>query len=162
MRSVNPIFNQSNIGGPFAPVIIGDSVRISYDSFLFKDGTDLSSAVRLSMPPVAITESLKVYLRISFNAGAYVDAEIIDSNNWWSTYPNVIKYSGDSKKIEDQVELYAPIFSAFKGPGVFGKYVNTDQGELTVYRHMTNNVMLMQACKYYFLLPAPFSPQVNN
>lgn len=171
MRPVIPIFNKSNIGGPFSPIIDDDSLRMAYDSFLFKDGVDISSAIRLSMPlPIKITKDLKVYLKITFYDGDFIKAEIVDGQNgniknpgdWWDEYPNTIKYSDDSKKIEKQIELYAPIFSAFTGKGIYGQYVNTDDGEVTVYRHVNSNLMLMQTCKYYFLLPAPFAPVIES
>jgi hypothetical protein len=161
MRPVIPIFNKSNIGGPFSSVIEDDSVRMAYDSFLFTDGTDIASAIRLSMPLKKVTEDLKVYLRVDFQNGAFSNAIIVDDSSWWDQHPNTIKYSDDSKKIEKQMSLYAPIFSAFRGKGVYGQYVNTSEGEITVYRHVYNNLMLMQTCKYYFLLPAPFAPTLE-
>lgn len=161
MRPVSPIFNKSNIGGPFSPIIEGDSVRMAYDSFLFRDGTDMSSAIRLSMSLKKVTENLKVYLRVDFQNGAFSNATIVDTSSWWDGHPNTIKYSDNSKKIDKQVSLYAPIFSTFRGRGIYGQYVNTSGGEITVYRHMYNNVMLMQTCKYYFLLPAPFAPTLE-
>jgi|688.fasta_scaffold14844_3 hypothetical protein len=159
MRPVSPIFSTSNVGGPFAPIIVGNSFRMSYDSFLFADGTDLASATRLSMPANIITESVKVYLKLTFNNGGIQEVKVISDDKWWQDYPQTISYSGSSKKIKDQTALYAPIFSVTKNQKVQGKFVNTNSGELIVYRHMYNNVMVMQSCKYFFLLPAPFAPE---
>jgi hypothetical protein len=165
MRPVVPIFNKSNIGGPFYPVIDGTSLRMSYDSFLFTDGTDMLSAIKLEMEPtpsIKVTKELKVYLKIVFSNGSFVSAGIIGGYSWWTDYPKTVEYSDDSKKIDKQISLYAPIFSAFKGKAVYGQYVNTDDGEITVYRHVNSNLMLMQTCKYYFLLPAPFAPTLDS
>jgi hypothetical protein len=159
MRPVSPIFSTSNVGGPFAPIIVGNSFRMSYDSFLFTDGTDLASAIRLSMPEKTIAEDQKVYLKLIFKDGAFQNAEVVSTASWWPDHPKTISYSGSSKKIKDQTTLYAPIFSITKNQKVQGKFVNTNSGELIVYRHMYNNVMIMQSCKYFFLLPAPFAPE---
>jgi hypothetical protein len=159
-RSVSPIFSRTNQGGPFSPIIEGSSVRMASDSFLFTDGTNLSSAISLSMPLSAITLGLRVYLRVSFQEGVFTGAQIVNDGSWWESYPNTITYSDDSKKIGKQTSLYAPIFSVIRGQGVYGQYVGTNEGEMTVYRHVYNNLMLMQTCKYYFLLPAPFAPAI--
>lgn len=165
MRSVSPIFNKFNIGGPFSPVIDGNLLRMAYDSFIFTDGTDLSSAIRLQMPelPIQITKSLKVYLKVTFENGIFKQATVQDGKgSWWKGYPNIIEYSDSSKRIAKQTALYTPIFSAFEAnvKPVYGQYVTIDTGEVTIYRHVNSNLMIMQTCAYFFILPAPAAPQI--
>jgi hypothetical protein len=163
MRPVSPIFSQSNPGGPFSPLIIGGSYKISNDSFLFLDGSNLNTAIKLSMPSTPVQSSSKVYLNISFKNGIYEKSELIAGDSWWDSYPNVVKYSSEEKKIDKQTNLYACVFSVFNASsfGVNGQFVNTSAGEMLVYRHITTNLMIMQSCKYFFLLPAPCAPQMK-
>lgn len=162
MRDVSPIFNRSNQGGPFSPIIAGDSVKLSTDSFVFSNGSNLGSAIPVTMSPAKITSELKVYLEILLKDNAIEKIEVRSGNSWWSTYPNTIKYSGSEEKIDKQSALYAPIFSV-SSSGATGTYAKIDGiGNIIVYRHIYNNLMLMQTCKYFFLLPAPCAPGLTQ
>lgn len=156
-RSVSPAFSRTNQGGPFSPIIEGNSLILSSDSFLFLNGANLGSADRVTMTPAPITNDLKIYLQIYFKNGIFEKKEVIAGTDWWDTYPNTVKYEGNEEKIHKQTSLFIPIFSVVFG--VAGTYANiSGVGNITIYRHIYNNLMLMQTCKYFFLLPAPSAP----
>lgn len=161
MRTVSPAFSRSNQGGPFSPIIIGDSVGISSDSFIFTDGSNLGTKKIVTMPPALVKTGLKVYLVVNFKDGVFESMKIESGSSWWSEYPNTIKYNGNQRIISKQTALYTPIFSV-PSVGFSGAYAQTSEGNLTVYRHVYNNLIIMQTCKYFFFLPAPAAPGLES